>query len=93
MTYSDLRQGHFVIFPEESEIEIYINFLGKYYKVKLADVYQRNKNKPVTIEMNTEYDPTITELSTMLGKRIENAIDQNTRELTNIAYNGQQENY
>lgn len=87
MTYSDLKQGRLMIFPDESEIEIYVNFLGKYYKVKLVDVYQRNRNKSVTIEMNTEYDPTITELSTMLGKRIENAIEQNTRELTNIAYN------
>ena len=66
---------------------------NNYYRGYIQDVYKlfvpkAQKEQPVTIELKVAWNLSIRQRFDMLGKAVEDAIDRNSAELTNIAYGG-----
>lgn len=66
---------------------------NNYYRGYIKDVYKLfvptvQKEQPVTIELKIDWNLSIRQRFDMLGKAVEDAIDRNSTELTNIAYGG-----
>lgn len=66
---------------------------NNYYRGYIKDVYKlfvskAQKEQPVTIELKIDWNLSIRQRFDMLGKAVEDAINRNSTELTNIAYGG-----
>ena len=92
MTVGELRQ-RLERYNDEEIIDMKCLVDNNYYRGYIKDVYKlfmskAQKEQPVTIELIVDWNLSIRQRFDILGKTVEDAIDRNSTELTNIAYRG-----
>ena len=92
MTIGELRQ-RLERYNDDEIIDMKCLVDNNYYRGYIEDVYKlfvpkAKKEQPVTIVLTVDYNLSIRQRFDMLGKAVEDAIDHNSTELTNIAYGG-----
>ena len=92
MTVGELRQ-RLERYDDCESIDMKCLVDNNYYRGYIKDVYKlfvpkAQKEQPVTIELEVDWNLSIRQRFDMLGKAVEDAIDRNSTELTNIAYGG-----
>ena len=92
MTVGELKQ-RLEKYNDDNIIDMKCLVDNNYYRGYIKDVYKlfvpkAQKEQPVTIELKVDWNLSIRQRFDMLGKAVEDAIDRNSAELTNIAYGG-----
>jgi hypothetical protein len=92
MTVGELRQ-RLERYNEDEIIDMKFLVDNNYYRGYIKDVYKlfvskSQQKQPVTIELQVDLNLSIRQRFDLLGKAVEDAIDRNSTELTNIAYGG-----
>ena len=92
MTVGELKQ-RLERYNDDEVIDMKCLVDNNYYRGYIEDVYKLfvpkvKKEQPVTIELKVDWNSSIRQRFDMLGKAVEDAIDRNSTELTNIAYGG-----
>jgi len=92
MTVGELRQ-RLERYNEDEIIDMKFLVDNNYYRGYIKDVYKlfvskSQQEQPVTIELQVDLNLSIRQRFDLLGKAVEDAIDRNSTELTNIAYGG-----
>jgi len=92
MTVGELRQ-RLERYNEDEIIDMKFLVNNNYYRGYIKDVYKlfvskSQQEQPVTIELQVDLNLSIRQRFDLLGKAVEDAIDRNSTELTNIAYGG-----
>ena len=92
MTVGELRQ-QLERYNDDEIIDIKCLVDNNYYRGYIKDIYKlfvpkAQKEQPVTIELTVNWNLSIRQRFDILGKAVEDAIDRNSTELTNIAYGG-----
>lgn len=92
MTVGELRQ-RLERYNENEIIDMKFLVDNNYYRGYIKDVYKlfvskSQQEQPVTIELQVDLNLSIRQRFDLLGKAVEDTIDHNSTELTNIAYGG-----
>ena len=92
MTVGELRQ-RLERYNDNEIIDMKCLVDNNYYRGYIEDVYKlfapkAKKEQPVTIELTVDYNLSIRQRFDMLGKAVEDAIDHNSTQSTNISYGG-----
>ena len=92
MTVGELKK-RLERYNDDESIDMKCLVDNNYYRGYIEDVYKpfvskAKKEQPVIIELEVDCNLSIRQRFDMLGKAVEDAIDRNSTELTNIAYGG-----